>query len=767
MTAALMRWRAAALLLVVVLLALGGSPTWAQTEPSAPPPSATTNAEPATTSSAAAPHAGSATTAPVAAAEPATTEPAAEPGDNPESLETAAATAASALETAIAVRFAIVDTLSELPDTPDAIVDAARGSGRSGTLQWFGWTVPLAAVAILASGIVCTLLRLWGNRVLGRLEARAETVPAFRTSYVMLRTALRYLADLAFLGVGILAIILIVPSPGPARMTTIVVLIALTMYLLFRDFFVSLFLPRKPAARLLALDDATARRMQRTLLLMTAVSVALLGFSIWLNGIHLPEKNHDVVRMISSLTSSVLLGLYFVIYRVEIGGLIRGAPDYPTNGVRKFFAATWLFLIITYLVIASALTVTNIVLSEGFRAGPVLVPIVSGLAGLTLYGIAVIVLARRFAAHQARLLSETTIEPEIDEATGEPKAPIAVVEPVTVWRMRWHGLFQNLAGIGSVVIAVVTMFVIWGRLEITDEGSEWLGLILFLLGAYAFYASVRTWIDGKLEDELPGGEGDPEEGMGPGSSRLATLLPLLRNVVFVTVATVSGMVLLAALGLNVGPLFASAGVIGLAVGFGAQTLIRDMFSGAFFLIDDAFRRGEYIDVGGAKGSVEKISLRSFQLRHHNGPLHTIPFGAIKQLTNYSRDWVVMKLPLRIVYGTDIERVRKLVKKLGQELSEDPEVGPLFLAPLKSQGVVEMDDSAMIMRVKFMTEPGNQFIARRHVLARISELFDKEGIRFAHREVTVRIADADRYSPEIVQEAAAAGAARAVEGQTRL
>jgi len=192
------------------------------------------------------------------------------------------------------------------------------------------------------------------------------------------------------------------------------------------------------------------------------------------------------------------------------------------------------------------------------------------------------------------------------------------------------------------------------------------------------------------------------------------------------------------LGANVAPLFAGAGIIGLAIGFGSQTLVRDIISGAFYLADDAFRKGEYIDVGEVKGTVEKISLRSFQLRHHLGMLHTIPFGEIQHLTNFSRDWVMMKLPLRLTYETDVERVRKLIKKLGLALMEDPVVGDKFLQPLKSQGVIQMDDSAMILRIKFMTRPGDQWVIRKRVFAEIRELFEREGIKFAHREVTVRI-----------------------------
>ena len=168
--------------------------------------------------------------------------------------------------------------------------------------------------------------------------------------------------------------------------------------------------------------------------------------------------------------------------------------------------------------------------------------------------------------------------------------------------------------------------------------------------------------------------------------------------------------------------------------------MRDIFSGAFFLFDDAFRKGEYIEIGDIRGTVEKISVRSFQLRHHLGKLHTIPFGEIQVLTNYSRDWVMMKLPLRVTYDTDVEKVRKLIKKLGQRLLEDPEIGPDFIQPLKSQGVIEMQDSAMIIRVKFMTKPGDQWVIRKRVFQEIRDLFEREGIKFAHREVTVRLAD---------------------------
>jgi small-conductance mechanosensitive channel len=123
---------------------------------------------------------------------------------------------------------------------------------------------------------------------------------------------------------------------------------------------------------------------------------------------------------------------------------------------------------------------------------------------------------------------------------------------------------------------------------------------------------------------------------------------------------------------------------------------------------------------------------------------------------------MMKLPLRLTYDTDVEKVRKLIKKLGQQLLEDPVIGPLFMQPLKSQGVYAMEDSAMIIRVKYMTRPGDQFVTRKVIYAAIREIFQREGVHFAHREVTVRLADgvqAENLTPE--QREAVAGSVRSV------
>ncbi|UOM36234.1 mechanosensitive ion channel family protein [Acuticoccus sp. I52.16.1] len=682
---------------------------------------------------------------------------------------TATAHPAAALEGAVAVRLAVAETLARIPSIPGAMAEAARKAHHSDSASWLWWSLGLTAIALVVGLAAWWFVWRWAKRVLARMEARQDTMPAPRTTHALSRTGFAILADLALLFAGVAVVVLLVPTAGPVRASAIVVLLAVSAYRLVVDMLTAFFMPDRDSVRLLRLDAATARRMLRQLKVITACAYVILGLMLWSTIVGVDPRTVDALQILSAAVTVVLLIVFLMVHRKTITALVRGTSQRP-NTFRKFIGTVWPAIAVAYLVLGAAVHVTEVVSGAAPQVGPILAPILATIAGLAVYGVCVIILARRFNATEATL--KAAMQPAPPSAPAQPPASpaeeataeVAPVEPDTepllVWQARWHALFRRLAGLAAVVIGCGIVVVSLGILDFGTAVSESLGLVVVLFATWGLYDAMRTWIDGRIEDEAPGhGHGESEDGMGPGASRLATLLPLLRNLLIVTMFTFMAAVGLAALGVNVAPLFAGAGVVGLAVGFGAQTLIRDIFSGAFFLADDAFRKGEYIDVGGIMGAVEKISVRSFQLRHHNGPLHTIPFGEIKQLTNFSRDWVVMKLPLRIAYGTNVERVRKLIKKLGQEMLEDPEIGPLFMDPLKSQGVIEMEDSAMILRVKFMTKPGDQFVVRRHVYTRIGELFEREGIQFAHRYVTVRIDPRDRedLTPEEEQQAAAAAA----------
>ena len=174
-----------------------------------------------------------------------------------------------------------------------------------------------------------------------------------------------------------------------------------------------------------------------------------------------------------------------------------------------------------------------------------------------------------------------------------------------------------------------------------------------------------------------------------------------------------------------------------SISFGSQALVRDIVAGIFFISDDAFRVGEYIDTGRLKGTVEKISLRSMRLRHQNGQIHTIPFGQLTSITNFSRDWQTVKFNLRLTRDADMERVRRVIKQIGLEMMQDPELAKELLQPLKLQGVAEIAENAIVVRLKFTAHPRKPNYVQREALKRIYQVFPEKGIEFASNAVTVQ------------------------------
>ena len=285
-----------------------------------------------------------------------------------------------------------------------------------------------------------------------------------------------------------------------------------------------------------------------------------------------------------------------------------------------------------------------------------------------------------------------------------------------------------LIGIGTAAVALDTPLeaLIESGHPLARIGLRLLGVAVLALLAHGVWIAVRSLVDQRMAQIAPAERNEP-----PGAkSRLLTLLPLLRVTVAILLLSMLVLTSLWALGIEITPLLAGAGVVGLAIGFGAQTLVKDIVSGVFYLIDDAFRIGEYIQSGSFKGEVESFSLRSVKLRHHRGPLFTVPFGSLGAIQNMSRDWVIDKLTVGITYDSDIEKVRKLVKRIGQELAADPELGRHFFEPLKMQGVEQFGDFAIQIRMKMKTRPGEQFVIRRKAYAMLKKAFDANGVKFA-------------------------------------
>ncbi|MBB2752239.1 UNVERIFIED_ORG: small-conductance mechanosensitive channel [Rhizobium aethiopicum] len=295
-----------------------------------------------------------------------------------------------------------------------------------------------------------------------------------------------------------------------------------------------------------------------------------------------------------------------------------------------------------------------------------------------------------------------------------------IIAVAAIWLGRMLGVGADTMAAGDTMVDKIARGVIGG--------------IVILLAADLLWHVIKAYIDGKLLDSsVDGGATDEEKAK---RARIQTLLPIFRNILAVVIAVIAVLMVLSGLGIEIGPLIAGAGVVGVAVGFGAQTIVKDVISGMFYLWDDAFRIGEYIESGSHKGVVEAFSLRSVKLRHHRGPLTTVPFGELGAVKNLNRDWTIDKISLNVKYDTDLVKAKKVIKQIGQTLLENPEFGPHIIETLKMKGVEQFGEFAIEIRLSMMTKPGEQFVIRRNALAMIRNAFKENGIEFAVPTVQV-------------------------------
>ena len=473
--------------------------------------------------------------------------------------------------------------------------------------------------------------------------------------------------------------------------------------------------PSHPSSRLLPLHDRTARTLTAF-----AVSVAafyafgVVALQAYAAG-GADTATMDVLGLALGTAGLVVTLVTIWSVRGAIAALIR--PAGGVGGIRRLLADLWPVAAAAYVIAVYAGRVHAVVNGERTLAGGGILSLLI-LVALPIVDYA---LCRGLAAAAAAATKRRTDGAKSFVAAYEPVLRRMIHIVVVVAGLLW------LADLWDVNLFTMAHQTLGGRVA-----SSLLGISLVLLLAYMLWEMARTAIDRRLAAEAIQPTDSP-------SSRLRTLLPLLRVTLMITIAVMATLSVLAALGVDILPLLAGAGVVGVAVGFGSQTLVRDIVSGAFFLMDDAFRLGEYIEVGQAKGRIEKIGVRALFLRHHRGAINVLPYGEIKQLRNTSRDWMIMVMEFRLAFDTDLKKVKRILKDIGAEIAADPELGPEMLQPLKSQGVMSTDDSAMIVRAKYMARPGNgAFMIRRVAYEKIIKAFAANGVEFASRRVAVYV-----------------------------
>jgi moderate conductance mechanosensitive channel len=290
-----------------------------------------------------------------------------------------------------------------------------------------------------------------------------------------------------------------------------------------------------------------------------------------------------------------------------------------------------------------------------------------------------------------------------------------------------------LGGAGLAAIQLTGLFDVLALL-----GSEWgrrllsglINIILVLAVAVLFWEVLRAVIEHYLLAT------DADGNQLQRSGRVRTLLPLVRNAAFIMLVLAVGLIVLSELGINVAPVLAGAGVIGIAVGFGSQKLVQDIITGAFILFEDTIAVGDVVKLGEHAGTVEAISIRAIRLRDAQGALHTVPFGAVSTVINSSRGFNYAVFDVDFAYGEDTDRVADELKAIGAEMQADERWAAAMLEPLEVLGVERFAASSVVLRARVKVIPGERFAYQREFNTRLKKHFDAAGIEIPFQQVQI-------------------------------
>ena len=295
-------------------------------------------------------------------------------------------------------------------------------------------------------------------------------------------------------------------------------------------------------------------------------------------------------------------------------------------------------------------------------------------------------------------------------------------------------IIRQIVRVAVLLAVIVTIIDAWGIADIggwmsSSTGSDFVGgllsALLILLVGYGIWIVFASWVEYRLSDSV---------GRAPGA-RERTLLSLLRNAVTIVLAAMSLMLALSEIGIDIGPLLAGAGVVGLAVGFGAQTLVQDVITGVFIQLENALHEGDVVTVGGTSGVVEKLTVRSVGLRDLSGIYHVVPFSSVSTVSNFMRDFAFHVAEIGVAYKESIPDVKAAMHEAFDRLKAS-EFGGGIQGDLEMHGVTELGDSAITVRARIKTDPRSQWGVGRHYTEFVKEVFDERNIEIPFPHVTL-------------------------------
>lgn len=620
--------------------------------------------------------------------------------------------------------------LLDLPHFADWVKRQVSNEAHRAT--WLELLLKLAVVLALATFAQWLAARLL-RRPRAALEHRAfGTLPAW-----LARLAGCIVLDLAPIAVFATVAYGTLPFTKPQELTRLVTLVIVNANVIVRATLAiarHLLAPRVWSSLAITMSEETASYWY--VWLRRLVSFSVFGFfsAQAAHLIGLPDAGYNAVTKAIGLVVAALVVILILQNRHDVADWIRGKSDDEEHDgtlhvLRARLGDMWHVLALLYVVAIYLVWAFGIAGGFDFilRASVLSVVILLGarfLVGGAEEGL------RRFFAIGDDLKRRF---PMLEERAGRYIPVLATTVRVVLYTVAAFALLQTW-GLGGLD----WIFSDFGRHLIRSLATI----------AITIAVSLAVWEGTSILMEMYVAKQAAANRAARHRTRALTLFPLLKKVLSIVLAVVAALIVLSSIGIDIAPLLAGAGVVGIAVGFGAQSLVKDLITGLFIVLEDTLAVGDVVALGNASGLVESITARSIRLRDLSGSVHTIPFSEVNRVVNMTKDFSYAVFDIGVAYREDVDEVIEVVKALGAELQADPKFGPLILEPLEVLGLDRFADSAVILRARFKTRPIEQWNVTREFNRRLKRRFDELGIEipFPHQTVYFGIDKAGQAPP---------------------
>jgi small conductance mechanosensitive channel len=590
--------------------------------------------------------------------------------------------------------------------------------------------VLIFGIAFIAEWIVRWVLA----RLVPRLPARRSDARTVRALFALLGLVLDVLPILTFAAVAYTALSMALEPLTRARITLSVLVNAAVEARLILCVARNMLLPADPGAVFVPLDAET--RYYFYIWVRRFILWAVFGYAVpeaaWWLGV--PGAIYALMLNVVGLVIALLAIIFVLQNRAQIAKWIAGTPTVSGWGrIRRSLAEIWPVLAVIYI--------SGIYLIYALRVhgGFVYVARATTLSLIVIVAAQVVV---RFIRELSRRGFDISPELKAQFPTLEQRAN------------RYIPILTGLTGTVAYLLAALTVLQAWNIGAFAWLGSDFgrrlignvlsIGMELFVaLALWEIFASAIERYLSRID-----ASGTPRR------TRIRTLLPLLRTAMLSVLVVLTSLIILSHIGVDITPLLAGAGVVGVAIGFGSQALVKDIITGLFILMEDQIAVGDVVDVGkDHAGVVEAITVRTIRLRDLAGTVHTVPFSEVTTVKNLTRDFAYVVARIAISYSEDIDRVVEILRQVSEALMADEALRPLILDPFDYQGVDALDPSSVVLLVRIRTIPSKQAVVGRAFNRLVKIAFDKEGI--ASRDPT-QIAILE--TPAALEDTAATGPA---------